>query len=229
VDPITDVTRDCFDAIIQLRRTSPAALPAAPALQQRFRKLVDALLVRAGQHGFARADADDIAYAVVALADEVVLSCSDELRATWASQSLQLHYFHENVAGEAFFTRLDQLRKDPRRAEVLRAYHVALGLGFQGKYRVRGGDLELMNLTEDVAHLLERGRRFDPEVLAPHGERPDDPGARGHWGGRLLLGVAAGLLLAAVLLYAGLRVSIGATAEGAARRIQAAAQVGGSR
>src|SRR5512137_653454 len=140
MDRITDVTRDCLDGLIQLRRLEPGALPSPAALHERLRGSVDALLARAAQAGFAREDVNDIAYAVVALADEIALSRSDEFREFWAGQSLQLHYFQENVAGEAFFTRLEGLRRDPRRREVLKAYFVALLLGFQGRYKVRGGE-----------------------------------------------------------------------------------------
>jgi type VI secretion system protein ImpK len=221
MDRITEVTRDCFDALIQLRRLDEASLPAPAALHARLRGFVDALFQKAAQAGYPREDANDIAYAVVALADEIAVSKSERLREHWASQSLQMHYFHENVAGEAFFTRLQAIRRDPRRREVLQVYCLALLFGFEGRYRVRGGELELLTLAEETQRDLARGRKFDAEVLSPQGERPDDAaraGGRSPWA----LWIAAGALALVVLLYAGLRVSLGVSAGDVARRIQAA-------
>jgi type VI secretion system protein ImpK len=220
MDRITEVTRDCFDALIQLRRVEDASLPEPGALHARLREFVDALFQRASQAGFGREEANDIAYAVVALADEIVLSRSDALREHWAGQSLQMHYFHENVAGEAFFTRLQTLRRDPRRREVLQVYYLALLFGFEGRYRVRGGELELLTLTEELQRDLARARRFDAEVLSPQGERPDDANrARGR-GGIILWGALAALALAA-LIYGGLRISLGSSASAVVERIEA--------
>jgi type VI secretion system protein ImpK len=201
MDRITDVTRDCLDGLIQLRRLEPGALPSPAALHERLRGSVDALLARAAQAGFAREDVNDIAYAVVAVADEIALSRSDEYRDFWAGQSLQLHYFQENVAGEAFFTRLENLRRDPRRREIARVYFVALLLGFQGRFKVRGGDVELLRLTEDLQRELLGARKHDAEVLSPQGERSDEARAATR-GGRVLLMGAVAVAAVVVLAYA---------------------------
>jgi len=221
MDRITDVTRDCFDGLIQLRRLEPASLPAAATLHGRLQGSVDALFTRAAQAGFAREDVNDIAYAMVALADEIALSRSEEYRDFWAGQSLQLRYFQENVAGEAFFTRLESLRRDPRRREVLQVYLIALLLGFQGRYRVRGGEVELLRLTEDLQRDLQRGRKYDGEMLSPQGDRADEARAAARGGGLLLWGAAltVGLVL---ILYAGLFAWGGASADKVVARVAAA-------
>lgn len=203
MDRITEVTRECIDALIQLRRLDPASLPAPAALHQRLRGSVDALFTRAAQAGFGREEAADIAYAVVALADEIALSRSEEYRDFWAGQSLQLQYFRENVAGEGFFTRLEGIRRDPQRREILRIYYLALLLGFQGRYQVRGGEIELLRLTEDLQRSIEGTRKFDAETLSPQGERPPDTRAAGR-SNALLLWLAAGAVGVLLLVYVGL-------------------------
>ena len=180
---------------------------------------MDALFQRAAQAGLSREDANDIAYAIVSLADDIVLSRSDAARDAWASQSLQLHYFHENVAGEAFFTRLQNLRGDPRRREVLQVYYLALLFGFEGRYRVRGGELELMKLTEQLQGELQRSRRFDAEVLSPQGERPTGTQRSARSAG-LEVWIAVGALVLAVLTYAGLHVSLGVSSGSVVSRIE---------
>jgi type VI secretion system protein ImpK len=217
---VTEVTKDCFNAIAQLRQLDDASLPQPEAVHRRLRSFVDALMQRGAQAGFGRDDVNDIAYAVVALADEVAMSKTEDLRAFWGSRQLQLQYFQENVAGEGFFTRLEGVRRDPRRAEVLQVYYVALLVGFQGRYRVRGGELELMNLVQELQRDLARGRKTDVETLSPRGERLGERVARVgqvHW--LLWAGLGAGCL--ALLLFVVLRIWVGSSASGVVDSIAA--------
>jgi type VI secretion system protein ImpK len=116
---------------------------------------------------------DDITYAICALADEVALNAGEPLASGWMGHLLQFHYFRENTAGDGFFQRLETIRRDPRRREVLRVYALCLWFGFQGRYRVRGGELELMNLGESLQR--EVGPRpSEIEALSPHGDRPTE-------------------------------------------------------
>lgn len=221
MDRIHEITRESFNAVLQLRQLEDPALPDPKLLHQRLRGFIDAMFQRGAQAGFTREDVDDIAYAIVALADEVVLSKTDAIREYWIPNLLQLHYFKENVAGEAFFTRLETVRRDPRRIEVLRVYYQALAFGFQGRYRVRGGELELLTLTETLQRDLARGRRYEGEVLSPSGERPDEAVARGGRAGPLL-GISLGAMGLALLLYFGLRVNVSASAASAVEQLSAA-------
>jgi len=221
MDRITGVTAECFNALVQLRQLDDAALPAPEVLHRKLRTFVDAAMTRAAQAGFSREDVNDIAYAIVALADELAFSKSERIRQFWDGRQLQLQYFQENVAGEGFFTRLEGLRRDPRRHEVTRVYSLALLFGFEGRYRVRGGELELMNLQDDLQRELARSRAHDAETLSPQGEPPEAARAKGGGGARLLL-VGGGALAASLLLVVGLRVWLGVSVGGIVERIAAA-------
>ena len=83
------------------------------------------------------------------------------LRDFWMPRLLQMRYFNENVAGEAFFERLAAIRRDPTRSDVLRVYYLCLLFGFRGKYRVRGGELELLDIID------ARAQRADPRAADP--------------------------------------------------------------
>ncbi|MFL5436788.1 MAG: DotU family type IV/VI secretion system protein [Myxococcales bacterium] len=221
MDRVNEITKDCFNALFQLRHLDDSSLPPAEALHHRLRGFVDELFQRAAQEGFSREDVNDIAYAIVALFDEVALSKSESFREYWLPNLLQLHYFHENVAGVAFFTRLESIRKDPRRADVLRVYWLALAFGFRGKHAVRGGELELYNLTETIHREISRGRRFESDVLSPRGERPPDTLALSGRSGRMLW-ISAAAAAAVLTLYAGLRIGIATSASSIVERIAAA-------
>jgi type VI secretion system protein ImpK len=207
MDRVNEATKDCFDAAIQLRRSDAASVPPPEKLHFQLRGIVDEMLRRAAVLGFSHQDAQDMAYAMVALLDEVVLSRPEQYRQFWMSNLLQLHYFNENVAGDGFFTRLNNVRKDPHRAEVLRVYYLCMLFGFQGRYRIRGGELELMTLIDTVQKDLERARPFNFDVLSPHGERPTET-LMSKKRRASILSLAAGALVAALLLYGGLLFSL---------------------
>jgi type VI secretion system protein ImpK len=207
MDRVNEATKDCFDVVIQLRQAEAAAVPPPEVLSHRLRGVVDEVLRRAATLGFSHQDAQDMAYALVALIDETVLGKSEQYRQFWMSNPLQLHYFSENVAGDGFFNRLSALRKDAHRTEVLRVYYLCLLFGFQGRFRIRGGELELLTLIDAVQKDLERASPFDFDVLSPHGERPSE---------RLdavrrrasLVSISVGAVALALLVYGGLLLSL---------------------
>ncbi|WNG34327.1 DotU family type IV/VI secretion system protein [Archangium minus] len=204
---VTEATKDCFDAAIRIRNSDAATVPPPEVLHHRLRGVVDEMLRRAAVLGFSHQDAQDMAYALVALLDEVALTRPEPYRSFWMSNLLQLQYFNENVAGDGFFHRLQAIRKDPHRAEVLQVYYLCMLFGFQGRYRIRGGELELMTLIDSVQKDLERAKPFDFDVLSPHGERPSESMLAGKRRVSPMI-ISLGALALAVLVYGGLVLSL---------------------
>ncbi|OJT27489.1 hypothetical protein BO221_05845 [Archangium sp. Cb G35] len=200
---VTEATKDCFDAAIRIRNSDAASVPPPEVLHHRLRGVVDEMLRRAAVLGFSHQDAQDMAYAIVALLDEAALTRPEPYRSFWMTNLLQLQYFNENVAGDGFFHRLQGIRKDPHRAEVLQVYYLCMLFGFQGRYRIRGGELELMTLIDSVQKDLERAKPFDYDVLSPHGERPTESMLAGK---RRLspMVISLGAMMLALLVYGGL-------------------------
>ena len=122
-----------------------------------------------------RAPAEDIyltKYAFCALIDEAVLMSPFKIRDAWERQPLQLQFFGEQLAGENFFKRLEELRRQgAARVQPLEVFHMCLLLGFQGKYLLEGTE-KLNYLTarlgDEIAHL--KGQRAS---FAPHWAPPD--------------------------------------------------------
>jgi type VI secretion system protein ImpK len=205
MDRINEITSECFVAIGQLRELEgPAVSPQL--VHDRLRAFVEAMRGRAREQGMSGRDADDIAYALVALIDEVAMGKPDPLRGYWMGRPLQLDLFNDALAGEGFFTRLADLRRDPRRADVLRVYYQCLLLGFQGKYAIRGGDLELMRLVDSLKPEIERHLEV-PDSLSPAGEPPDEPLLRAS-GKNTMLWIALGVFAVAIATFVGLRLSL---------------------
>lgn len=121
-----------------------------------------------------RASADDIEaakYAYCAALDEIILASKFELRTVWERRPLQLTIFGDQLAGEHFFDRLEELRgKGGARLQALQVFHMCLLLGFQGKFTLEGAD-KLAYLTarlgDEIAHIKGKSRGFAPRAEPP--------------------------------------------------------------
>jgi type VI secretion system protein ImpK len=172
MERIHEATKDAFNALIQLRNIGEDSYVAPEMVHQRMVGFFDDLFRKGQQLGLPERDVQDIVYAMVALADELALRSSAGVRDVWMSRPLQLHYFNENLAGEGFFQRLEMLLADPSRAEALRVYYYCLQFGFQGRYAIRGGELELAAVTRRVQDTM--GHLLRPERLSVHPGRPKE-------------------------------------------------------
>lgn len=119
--------------------------------------------------------ADDVTaakYAFCSAVDEIILRSTFEVREAWETRPLQLRVFGDQLAGEHFFHRLEDLRaKGQVHVEALEVFHMCLLLGFQGRYALDGRDkLDYLvaRLGDEIARMRGRTRGF-----APHAERPD--------------------------------------------------------
>jgi len=216
VDRINEVTKDVFQGIIQVRQLDAAARPQPDLLHQRMRVFIERAMRKATEVGYSPQDAQDIGYALVAFADEVAVSRPGEVREYWLPRTLQLSFFNENQAGEGFFQRLQALVGDSVRADVLRVYYQCLLLGFQGKYRVRGGEVELASLVERVAASLRADSASSQ--LSPSGARPRD-GRSGVRRALPLIGASVGAVVLSLVLYSVLRFTVASSADEIATRI----------
>jgi type VI secretion system protein ImpK len=217
MDNLNQATSECFNALRQLRELDgPVASP--DLIHSRLVGFVEAMREKAREQGMSQRDADDIAYAICALGDEIAMGKPEPIRGFWMTRPLQLHFFNETLAGEGFFTRLQQLRRDARRTDVLRAYYQCLLFGFVGKYDMRGGELELMRIIDALKPEVERSIDT-PDVLSPAGEPPDEPLVRS--GGRNpFLWIALGVFAVAIAVFIGLRMNLDRQVTGLADRVE---------
>ncbi|WP_426195186.1 type IVB secretion system protein IcmH/DotU [Massilia sp. DWR3-1-1] len=111
-------------------------------------------------------------YAFCAAVDEIILRSSYMAREGWQTRPLQLRLFGDQLAGEHFFTKLEDLRtRGAPHLQALEVFHMCLLMGFQGRYAINGDEkLKFMSTTlgNEIARMRGRTRAF-----APHAERPD--------------------------------------------------------
>ena len=98
MDNVNQITAECFNALRQLRELDGAD-PSPELIHERLRGFIEAMRERAREQGMPQRDADDIAYAIVALADEIALGKAEPMRGFWMERPLQLQYFNEYARG----------------------------------------------------------------------------------------------------------------------------------
>lgn len=209
MDRVTEVTESVFNALAQIQRMDPDSTPMLEVVHQQLSTYIDQGMRAASRMGFSQADIDDMRYALVALTDETMLRRGegDPLYEFWLPRQLQLRFFGDSMAGQAFFHRLEALRREPSRVDALRVYYLCLLFGFQGQYR-RGGQIELSDIIERVRHDLVRAEVIPEELaLAPHGPRPYEAIADARRN-LLLVWLSIVSAVASVVLYIWLKLSL---------------------
>ena len=127
---------------------------------------------RAKQLGVPPEDVEAAKYAYCAAVDEIILRSDYTIREAWETRPLQLRIFGDQLAGEHFFQKLEELRaRGIVHLQSLEVFHLCLLLGFQGKYAIDAPDkLNYMcsRLGDEIARMRGKNRGF-----APHADRPD--------------------------------------------------------
>ena len=183
----------------------------APADAEEFRERIKRFLT-SFERGATRlqAHADDVylcKYAFCATVDEAVLMSGFKVKEAWQRLPLQVQFFGEQLAGEQFFEKLEELRRQGApRVQAMEVFHMCLLLGFQGKYLIEGSE-KLGYLTarlgDEIARIKGQGAGFAPHWAAPdriqHQLKNEVP----------LWVVASVFGLMALLAYTGLRWQLG--------------------
>lgn len=167
---LADLMHDGFYLLFMLRnRAAPAD---AGVFRDKIRRFLDDFERNAKRQNAMADDIYDVKYAFCAAIDEAILSSHFSVRDEWERQPLQLMLFGEQLAGEQFFERLEQLRaQGARRVQALEVFHHCLLHGFKGKYLLEGPEklnYLIARVGDEVAH--HKGKRAP---FAPHWAIPD--------------------------------------------------------
>lgn len=168
---LLDLMADGFYLLLLLKRTQ---MPSdTESFVQSVQTFLDGVERGAVKLGIASEDIYAAKYAFCAAVDEAILSQPSALHETWERNPLQLRLFGEHLAGEHFFDRLEELRRQGAvRLPSLEIYHYCLLLGFEGKYRLEGPE-KLGYLTARLGDEIVyfKGKRSG---FAPHWPPPDN-------------------------------------------------------
>jgi type VI secretion system protein ImpK len=170
VNSMSDLLYDGFYALFLLKSRNPPTDDAELAVRmQRYLTEFDRY---AKNLNVTPEDIHLAKFAFCATVDEIILKSQFKVRDSWERRPLQLTMFGEQLAGESFFTKLEDLRaKGAKHVQALEVYHMCLLLGFQGKYMIEGTE-KLKYLTARLGDEISsmKGKRAP---FAPHWNRPD--------------------------------------------------------
>ncbi len=191
---LVDLMHEGFHMLSLLRNGS--APPGEAEFAAAIRRFLDDFSAAARELRIPGEDIDVAKYAFCAALDETILASSFPLRAAWERRPLQLLLFGDQLAGEHFFDKLENLRlQGGDRLQALQVFHMCLLLGFKGRYALEGSDrlaYLAARLGDEIAHLRGKGKGF-----APRAARPDNVAHKLQSNGPLW--IAAGVFLTAAL------------------------------
>jgi type VI secretion system protein ImpK len=197
---------DCSEPFVSLvaKLGSQHAQTPAEDLRAPAERVLAELERDAQRQGVGITDIEAAKYALAALLDEKVLCGEFAATADWINEPLQVRLFGSFAAGEEFYQRIDDLRRDPvgPRLLALEVYHLALGLGFKGKHEDRRGEEQRKLLMDQIAEMLAQARGAGAG-LSPNAYRPpseDAAASQTAWWHRLPLWAYPAAALALVLL-----------------------------
>lgn len=201
---LVDLMHEGFHMLSLLRHGS--APPGEEEFAGAIRSFLDDFGSQARELHIAADDIESAKYAFCAALDETILASNFPLRNAWERRPLQLLLFGDQLAGEHFFDKLEQLRlKGSERLQALQVFHMCLLLGFKGRYALDEAD-RLAYLTarlgDEIAHLRGKDKGF-----APRAARPDNVAHKLQSNAPLWLAGSV-LSLAALLSFGAMRYSL---------------------
>jgi type VI secretion system protein ImpK len=169
-------------------------------------------------------DVRAVKYILCVTADEVLANLPSTDLDEAPRVSLLARFFGESNGGGTFLDELDRAREDPRRHYfLLELFQACLTLCFQGGHSsVLGGPATLQDLRQDLHERLCEVRPVRSEPLSPRWEGQPLPGQAAQV--RVPLWSAASFAgLALVVIFVGMRVTLGGRAEAVATQLRGVA------
>ncbi|MBL9063813.1 type IVB secretion system protein IcmH/DotU [Tabrizicola sp.] len=196
----------------ELERATPPA--NAEALRLRLQEnLIDARDSAIGM-GVPMTRANQAAWFVAALIDDIALNTPWGGHSSWPRQPLVTGLSGEVDAGTKFFDRLEELLRYPNRdPEMLELGFQCLNLGFRGKHRVQGrtGDQALLALRSSIARAI-RNPEAEAAELSPHWQGVNAPDEKPRFAVPIwTIGLAAVAVITAIYVGLGIQLSNKAT------------------
>lgn len=108
-------------------------------------------------------------YVLCATADDIVQNLPSSDRLLWTQYSMLSRFFQTRDSGVGFYDELAKLRQNPQQNhDLLGLMHACMSLGFEGKYRVTGGDIAHQQIRRDIYQTLRASEPRVTEDLSPH-------------------------------------------------------------
>jgi type VI secretion system protein ImpK len=166
-NPILDAARPILLLLsnVRIARQLPQVAPLMDAVVSG----IDSLEATLHAKGFDEQQVRLAKYVICATADDIVQNLPSTDKQIWTQYSMLSRYFQVRDSGVGFFDELVRLRSNPKlNFDVLSLMHACLCLGFEGKYRVAGGDVPLQQIRRDLYETLRGLKARTSEDISPH-------------------------------------------------------------
>ncbi|RFB76361.1 type VI secretion system protein TssL [Methylovirgula sp. 4M-Z18] len=143
-------------------------------------------------------------YALCATADDIVQNLPSSDRNLWTQYSMLSRFFQVRDSGVGFFDELAKLRQNPQiNHNLLGLMHACMSLGFEGKYRIAGGNVAHQQIRRDIYETLRAREARATDHISPHWRGQDIAAAYVRQAVPLwaVTSAAAGLLLLSFLVF----------------------------
>lgn len=152
-------------ANVRIARSLPQVAPLMGTVAQGIETFEASLHGR----GIAEAQVRTAKYALCATADDIVQNLPSSDRLVWTQYSMLSRFFQVRDSGVGFFDELVKLRQNPQiNHHLLGLMHACMSLGFEGKYRMTGGDVAHQQIRRDIYQTLRAREAHAPEDISPH-------------------------------------------------------------
>jgi len=153
--------QDVLTAVVRLR-ANRQGVTDPNAFRHHMREALKTAASQALSAGYTAEDTKHATFAAVAFLDESVLNTQNAIFTEWLRKPLQAELFGTQIAGEEFFSSLQQLlgRGDSNDlADLIEIHYLCMLLGFGGRYSAgnRGELAQIMQMTGDKIRRI-RGR-----------------------------------------------------------------------
>jgi len=206
---LNQICAPLFLYLTTFRRNAGSSKASIQSLQAALQREFDKIKTHAERDTRLAEMFERIRYALVATADQIVLSSDWSQRAGWSMHLLETHYFGRAEGGKQFYRLVDEIMKDPSddAAEQAEVLFTCMALGFQGELLGERSELERrrLQLFEKARLPGSLGSALTPDAYGRNMQR--DLTKLPTVGTIRLVGVTVGALLFA--LFAG-RVTTGA-------------------
>jgi type VI secretion system protein ImpK len=167
---------DSLLLILQLRAAG-SNLGNPDTLRRRILGFLDLFERQAQKANHSIDSIQQVKFALAAFIDETIITSDWGNKDSWFENPLQLQLFNRFDAGDEFFDRLNELRRQPYDSiEILEVYYLCLVLGFKGKYGLSDRE-KLRVIIDETFHEIRRARSMSPRALSPNGKPKEEFGA----------------------------------------------------
>lgn len=141
---LTDACAPVLLYLTTFRRNSVSSTQSIAELQQALRNEFERVRRVCDEDARLRPLFERAFYALVAAADQIVLTSAWPHRAGWSVQLLEQLYFGDAKGGKQFFVFVDEILADPKdgAVEIAELLFTCMALGFQGELMGEPRELE---------------------------------------------------------------------------------------